>query len=253
MITADLSITHKTGDYEALKPIITKQINNQIGGNVRVILPVKDLKIRGTAIKHKDHEYGLAYDEVGFIPFTYTISMVQLKLNMEDIKVESGQALQFTFDLDTSGNCTFLIEKQGNKILACNMMDAPVQDVINLRESIKSKHKTVTVNVKQQNEILTTILSSLFITVVVFVAWTIIMGLGAATYDSVNNGGTVFFILIPLGLLYGVFAGTAAETIILYAPVAIAFLLGLWTGYDTKKKSNVFIASFKNGSQPLTH
>tara|TARA_R110001632_G_scaffold6324_5_gene25887 strand:- start:69940 stop:70689 length:750 start_codon:yes stop_codon:yes gene_type:complete len=241
MITVKIESNIQINNYEVLTPIIKEHIDSKLGSKTEIILPVSDLKIRNEEVKHKNHLYGLAYDQVGFIPFVYTVSSGELKINLEDVKISEEHSYLYAFELSDKGKCVFSLKENFLPLLECNLIKAPVKNSKLLLQELESKGKKVAVNVKKPSNTLISILIGIGTAIGVFFLLSFLYSLGETTYQNGNNGGQVFFILIPLGLMYEFINDTILEDI-LFVGIPLLTLFGkIFSSLSTRKKSTQFI------------
>lgn len=244
MLTTTVPPSTSTHDYNKLEPIITRLIGEHANSQVEVLLPVEGMKVNGTKIENKKHKNGLAYDALGLLPFSYTVNNGMLMLNYEEVRLE-GRALQFEFNLDASGNNTLKVLEGHLERWSGNLFLAPIEKTLGLRNMLNSRYGAVKTHYDEKGGAVSTVLGALFSTFIAFVVYGLVTWLSEYTYDAVDNGGRVFFILIPFAMIYGGVVGAGIGKLVFWVPLALVFLYSLWSGFKTSKKAKENILKFK--------
>lgn len=249
MITAKLDTSIQINNFELLTPKLKELIDKTIGSNTQIILPISQLKIKGNEIKKKNYQYGLVYDSVGFIPFMFTIRSCELQVIIEDVKIKEENSYFYKFYLSDKGTCNLTITENYIPILECNLINAPVEQAKTLIMQLRASGKLVDVKTEKPSTFLKIILSSVLVGIAAVLIWSVIFYMGESTYEAVDKGGKVFFILIPLGYLYGLIVNTVWETIFFIGVPLLIFVFHLIGSLQTKKKSDKFMKEFLKSSQ----
>lgn len=245
MLTSPVSPFTSISDYKKLEPIITQLMSEANNSQVEILFPIEDMKVNNIKLENRKYKNGLGFHKLGLLPFKYTVSDGMLMLNYEEIPFDN-HSLEFEFNLDASGKNTLSVFENQLEKWSGNLLPAATEKILKLRDLLKSNYSTVKINYNEKNTTAPIILNALSSTFIAFVVYGLATFLSEHTYNSVDSGGRVFFILLPLAMIYGGAISMGIGKLAFWLPLALIFLYSLWSGFKMSKKAKENIKNFKS-------